>query len=562
MPEKAFNLLDEPWIVTLRPDGKMVEVSLLDVFRDSHLYRGLAGELPTQDVALLRLLLAILYGVFTRYAPDGSFLPLCTEAEPAPSQEDAKRRWRELWRMGVFPIPVIERYLRRYQERFYLFHPHTPFYQVACNPTVTCTDGTRINPSAKEVGYFIGDLAEAGNKTRLFAARRQKGGLLYAEAARWLVHLLSFDVAPGGRPASTGVTVKGYGLPWPSRLGLVWASGENLFQTLMLNLQLSVMEGNGDLDIAWEHESKCDGETLLKTEVVFPRHLAGLYSTQFRRVQLERDHTEKRVTRCIIWSGLSVEDTNASLENMTLWKNREISKDVLQTVPRRHDPSRQVWRDLSALLPSVDSSDQAPGIVKWINEVQYKQTLNMPMVQLNTAGSEYSKNTSLSNVFSDSLRVNRALLSELGKAWVTNINQEVAVTDLLVKQVRNLARSLAIAEGNTEPRSYQQQADAAAQQAYFLLDEPFRRWLETINPETDEMANAMNTWWNTAQLIIRDYGKTLVAQVGVKAYVGHKLKLYKNDEERLYVAPKAYQTFVQHTSNREALKGKEGRDRK
>lgn len=562
MPEKAFNLLEEPWIVTLRPDGRMAEASLLEVFRDSHLYRGLAGELPTQDVAVLRLLLAILLGVFTRYAPDGAYLPLCTDAEPPPSPEDAKRRWRALWRMGAFPFPVIEAYLRRFQERFYLFHPQTPFYQVACSQPVTCADGARINPSVKEIGYLIGDLAEAGNKTRMFAARWQNGSLPYAEAARWLVYLLSFDVAPGGRPASEGITVKGYGLPWPGRLGLVWASGENLFQTLMLNLQLSVAEGNGDLCIAWEHESKCDGDTLYQTETVFPAHLAGLYTTQFRRVQLERDPAAQQVARCIIWSGQSVEDANATLENMTMWKTVDVSKGVSQTVPRRHDPNRQVWRDFSALLPAADSSDQAPGVVRWIHEVQNHQTLNLPMVQLNTAGSEYSKNTSLSNVFSDSLRVNLALLSELGKAWVANINQEVAFTDQLVKQLFTLARSLAIAEGNTEPKSYQQLANAAAQQAYFLLDEPFRQWLETINPETDEMADAMNAWWKKAQGIVRDYGKALVSQVGVKAYVGHRLKLYQNDEAHLYAAPKAYQAFVLCTSSREALKGKEGGDRK
>lgn len=558
MPEKAFNLLEEPWIVTLKPDGGMTEASLLDVFRNAHQYRQLAGELPTQDVAVLRLLLAILLGVFTRCAPDGTSMPLYGNGEESPSKEDAKRRWRALWNMGLFPISVIERYLRKYQERFYLFHPQTPFYQVACTQPVTCADGTRIRPSQKEIRYFIGDLAESGNKSRLFAARRQTESLPYAEAARWLVYLLSFDVSPGGSPGTNGIIIKGYGLPWPSKLGLVWASGDNLFQTLMLNLQLSVAEGNEDLGIAWEHDRMCDGDMLRLTDVVFPQHLAGLYTVQSRYVQLVNDPVTNRVTQCVIWGGQSLDESNVSLENMTQWKKKPVSKDTVVIVPRLHDPNRQLWRDISALLPAADSSDQAPGIVKWINEVQSNQTLNLPMIQLNTAGCAYSQKTSLVNVFSDSLRVNRALLSQLGYAWVTNIDMEVAITDLLAKQVYYLAGALAIAEGNTDADSYQQQADAAAQQAYYLLDEPFRRWLEGINPETDEVADAANAWWETARGIVRDYGKTLVARVGVRAYIGRRHKRYHSDEEQLYTAPKAWQAFLYYTSNRETLTKRKG----
>lgn len=52
--ECEFNLLDEPWIKVMKRDGTIDEVSLITVFEQAHLYTDLAGELATQNVAVLR----------------------------------------------------------------------------------------------------------------------------------------------------------------------------------------------------------------------------------------------------------------------------------------------------------------------------------------------------------------------------------------------------------------------------------------------------------------------------------------------------------------------------
>ena len=62
--EKEFNLLDEPWIVVRTTGNVTKEVSILDLFAHAHEYRGLAGELPTQDIAVMRLLLAVMHAAF------------------------------------------------------------------------------------------------------------------------------------------------------------------------------------------------------------------------------------------------------------------------------------------------------------------------------------------------------------------------------------------------------------------------------------------------------------------------------------------------------------------
>ena len=67
MKEREFNLLEEPWIKVLDGECRIHEVSLTDLFEQAHIYRDLCGELPTQDFAVLRLLLAVLHTVFSRY---------------------------------------------------------------------------------------------------------------------------------------------------------------------------------------------------------------------------------------------------------------------------------------------------------------------------------------------------------------------------------------------------------------------------------------------------------------------------------------------------------------
>jgi len=56
---QSFNLLDEPWIRVTWLDGEPGEVSLLTAFRDAVRISGIHGEIASQDVAILRLLLAI-----------------------------------------------------------------------------------------------------------------------------------------------------------------------------------------------------------------------------------------------------------------------------------------------------------------------------------------------------------------------------------------------------------------------------------------------------------------------------------------------------------------------
>ena len=220
MKEIEFNLLTEPWVRVRRPDNTVQEVSLTDALLHAQDYVDLAGEMPTQDAAMLRLLLAVLFTVFSRVNVEG-------EPEPFEEEDDALARWGDLWQLGHFPEQPLRDYLEQWKDRFWLFHPTHPFWQVPGAAIGTEYNAAKLN----------GEMSESSNKLRLFPlyAGAGKSQLTYAQAARWLLCVNGYDDT-SAKPKEKGLPSVGAG--WLGKIGFIQAQGENLFETLMLNLTL------------------------------------------------------------------------------------------------------------------------------------------------------------------------------------------------------------------------------------------------------------------------------------------------------------------------------------
>ena len=65
MKDPEYNLLDEPWIPIRLLDGTITNVGLLELVERTSDIADLACELPTQNIAIQRLILAIAYRVAT-----------------------------------------------------------------------------------------------------------------------------------------------------------------------------------------------------------------------------------------------------------------------------------------------------------------------------------------------------------------------------------------------------------------------------------------------------------------------------------------------------------------
>lgn len=104
-----------------------------------------------------------------------------------------------------------------------------------------------------------------------------------------------------------------------------------------------------------------------------------------------------------------------------------------------------------------------------------------------------------------------------------------------------LAQNLALAAGDKNDTG----AEAARAQFYFAVDQPFRRWLQSIDPETDEPVEKAAEWQVQAYRLAAELGRQMVEQAGVAAFVGRRIPEAKNkDKSCLYTAPKAYNSFL------------------
>jgi len=529
MTEPIFNLLDEPWIITTNLQGDEETLSLTDVLVRSHELKSLSGEMPSQDIAILRLLLGVMYAIYTRTEE-------YMDAQDNNSSDACIRAWKNLWQRGHFPAHEIKDYLAQHHERFWLRHPERPFYQVS-----EIHKGSDFTASK-----MIGELVESGNKTQLFPIRSGKSKQLlgYPEAARWLIYLNSFDDA-SAKPSQKGLESMSVG--WLGQLGLVYAAGNSLFEMLMLNF---VLLNNGtpwcEGKATWELDAPRKGE---RTPIAPPESGEELFTLQSRRIQLKYDGG--KVVGFTLLGGDKFPSEEAFVEPMTVWKfNKGKGNERDTFLPPSNaarNPARQLWRDFSSLFVVSEQSKErkkdeeyhSPGILNWLSKLESKNIISSNQIQICTMTIKYGNMQSgVEEVWSDSLTVNAGLLSELNEAWVGRITDLVAQTEEMVKILGNLASNLAIASGSPDGKSARIQAQ---EQAYAALDIPFRNWLSTLDPKSRDYVGESKKWEKTAEKIIISHGESLVSQAGTQAFVGRAINA--NNKEAYYSAPKVYGWF-------------------
>lgn len=508
MEQMEFNLLDEPWIRVMTEDCTVVERSLMQVLLNSHRYQRLAGELPTQDVALLRLLLAILQTVFYRVDPEG-------EDDPIEDRAAAIRRWQALWNAGRFPVQPIRTYLEIWKDRFWLFHPEHPFYQVPAAAVGTKFKASKLN----------GELSESAHKMRLFPLRdgEEKETLSYAEAARWLVTLIGFDDSASTKKET------GTGTGWLGDRVNVYAIGENLYETLMLNL-VFLKDGRyvwAENMPAWEQPTMT---TAKKREIPLPDNQAELLTLQSRRLILSRE--ENRVTGFSSTGGdfFGKEGrVNAFSEQMTLWRAGKTPKNAVpQFVPAPVDPWRQMWRDFEVILGRREDT-HIPGVVAWLTELRRKNVIPRKYVHITSVGVTYdSKKGSIADIVSDHLDFQMSLLDAAGELWIVLVGGEIHLIDKVARALGALAEGLYLAQGGqldgAGKKARQSQRDEGMRLLYAAVDLPFREWLAHIGAqhEDDENTRAQEQqcWRSIVFRIADNLGREMVRDAGTAAFTG------------------------------------------
>ena len=526
--EREFNLIDEPWICVRTADLTVKEVSLKEVFLNAHIYTELAGETKSQDFAVLRLLLAIMHTVFSRYDSNGD------DADDE-IPDFAFENWVNIWNARYIPDKPIERYFGEWYDRFWLFDEKYPFYQ----SNVVNEKGKERKKKNKELystAKMIGSLFESGNKPRLFSDRYNDGRLLsYSEAARWLLHLHCFDDIAAKNPTPKKA--------WASKLSLIAVKGENLFETLMLNYN-AIYDAEKEIYESYPSWETDNNSNEFNRLIAIPNNQAALLSLQSRRVYLYRENG--MVSEYYIFGGDYFEEEDIIDEQMTMWRSYKEKKDsVPQYKPKLYDASKKAWQEFGSIAafegnPTSDDTEshRTPGIMKWINFLLNHDILdNNYMVKISTAAVMYDngqgKQASLPviDMVSDNLTFHSQLLLEIGSDWRNRINDEIERCSKAANAVYFLYKNLQNACGRTDKDSKTEQSGElnAKVQFYDMIDRPFRLWLAELKTDYD-MDEYCAKLESELRRIALKFGNELAAQTGDMSIFGRYKKNSKEKE--------------------------------
>lgn len=482
MKNPDYNLLDEPWIPVRLLDGTVTDVGLLELLRRTNDIADLACELPTQNIAIQRLVLAVAYRVAT---------PI--------DAEDWARQWDE----GA-PTDQMIGYLEQWRDRFYLFGGRYPFMQVA-----------DLRTAKDAVSGLEKLIADVPNGEQFFTTRHGEAiaRISVAEAARWLVHAQAYDPS-GIRSGAVGDSLvksgKGYpiGPAWCGHLGIVWIKGGNLDETVVLNLvpadtlELQGITITSEWDgCTWEAaapETSIRGDYSLLDASGTPKPLSipRLLTWHSRRIRLSGDRTG--VTGVVLAQGDKLAPQQMHrYEPQSLWRystpqSKKFKQDVY--MPRKFEAGRALWRNLPGTLPAVThvqgvDKQQKPEFIPsatlsfHYNLQESLITTTYPKhMRIQAVGVTYGpQEATFEDIYSDELTLSVAVMRADRPDLAAEIDRNVRRTEEVSRAVGMLAANLARAAGESGDGAGDGARDRAKERFFAIVDDPFRSWIAQVD---------------------------------------------------------------------------------
>ena len=520
MKNPEFNLLDEPWIPVRLLDGTIADVGLLELLRRTTDIADLACELPTQSIAIQRLVLAVAYRVAT---------PRDT------------RDWVRQWEDGAPTEQMIE-YLERWRDRFYLFGGRFPFMQVA--------DLRTAKDSVSGLEKLIADVP---NGEQFFTTRhgRALACIPPSEAARWLVHAQAYDPS-GIRSGAVGDSQvkggKGYptGPSWCGHLGLVWLKGKDLDETLVLNLIPADAAGLRGVEsstewgaCSWEAaepENAVRGDYSLLDPSGTPRDVSipRLLTWHSRRIRLVGDSSG--VTGVVLAQGDKLAPQEMRLyEPQSLWRystpqSKKFKTDVY--MPRKYEAGRALWRSLPGTLPTVTTvqgADKQPKqefLPSATLSFHYQldnasiQTTYPKVMRIQAVGVTYGpQEATFEDIYSDELTLSVAVMRVEHEDLSAEIDRQVRLTEEVARDVGTLAANLARAAGESGDGAGDGARDRAKELFFSAVDTDFRTWLSQVDGH-ESARDAGRRWERALRQHATDIQAELVRGASSSAIIG------------------------------------------
>lgn len=325
--ERAFNLLDEPWLLVRFLSGEVRELGLTEVFKQANVIAAIAETAPPSLVAEYRLLLAITHRALTLSL--GSW------------RDSDRVRWYQ----DGLPVDALLTYLEKWRERFWLFHPEYPFMQVAALGAIEATRDKQKSRNQISLASASGNTPVVFDHSNNLSEKSAQPKLVLRD----LLGFLAF--VPGGLVQTIRGSDKAGAL---ANTAAVIPLGETLAQTLILALHPSPIDDHEDKP-SWELAALTLSDLEKEgTPVSGPN---DRYTRQSRAVLFVSDE-EGQVTHLRFAAGFALAEDVQAVDAMASFKSG--SKGLVRLT---FSEGRAVWRDLSALLPAVEGTLSKPATV-------------------------------------------------------------------------------------------------------------------------------------------------------------------------------------------------------
>lgn len=525
----TFSLLTEPWIRCQLPDGENALLSIRALFDGQHPVRGIRGESPAQDYAVLRVLLAIYWRAHREEAAVAPGETFAIEEWFEDSWEDAQQEEADT---------VVLEYLDQHEERFDLLHPEAPFMQVADLHTQKDSTSSvpRIIPEA-ESDYFT------------MRAGQGRESLSFAEAARWVIYTHAYDYSGIKSGAVGDARVKGgkgypIGTGWTGMTGGTVLLGSTLRETLVLNTTGHCLQNSEDRPV-WEREP----DTAAERQVPVPAGPADLATWQTRRIRLF--HDGEQVTAVLVSNGDKIPDAGANAfgDPMTPYRysTNKSKKNNHVYYPRPYDVNRTMWRSLEPLI-TVEGD---PGFTTKNLPPKRPETLSQ-LARLSELDGEAPQWANLSLVSVE--------YGPQASSVATTVDSRIEIpVALLRKESRQARRTLldtakATGEAAVALGSYAGQLLVAAGGEYAFQPTPTDTLLARLEPEfaswlsqlsVSDLDRHAHAWQNHAREAVLHDAAVLLRGAGPKALAGREISQGEDSSPRIASAGTAYR-WLQH----------------
>lgn len=554
-----FNLIDEPWIsVVTDYKGTTKLVGLREFFENCHNYLDFAGEMPTQNFAVMRFILAILHTVFSRFDADGNPYEIVKiddkmlQTEPILKEDESRYRrklmktWENLWNNGEFPEIVLD-YLECWHDRFYLFDDEFPFYQVKEDFSGKCELYNQKQPT-KDAGQMSFKtinrlISETKDNTAIFSMVNDEDNpfrdkLTNAQLTRWIINFMGYTSTPDKIKIKSFEEVKNIEKyeghkGWLYSIGGLHYKSNNLFKTLLLNLVLVHPSKKFITAIqrpAWEYSPEENIKYYLNGSKI--DDLARLYTDYSRAMRIsEKKDKYGRYLEIIQLPILDKKDS--FLECMTVWKNSG-NKDDDIFIPMENNPHESLWRNFGMIFNKNKASKtyRTPYIIDWVDTIsKFIDTSELGLVALGIKGDRTSSNT-MKNEMYDELRINYEVSTDYSdKGWVGRINDVVEKTkEFINTDYKNFIKVI-LRLKKVEDKKNNPELNSYLESLYFNIDKPFKDWLSSI--EYDEsMDDKMDEWFKIFKNIILKEVDQICSTLSSNYYVIQEIKVDKKKQNK------------------------------